>query len=115
MKTEQTVTNQNTETMALHVGKARSLLPNSSPEILRPLRGLGGTFHVVWIEQIDAHCLFFNRDGEDASTMLATHHNGYSCHALAERIISGDRKRINDQLEYIRRCAGTAIAEGFCL
>jgi hypothetical protein len=41
--------------------------------------------------------------------LLATHHNGYSCYALAKRIISGDMEHAAQQLEYIRDCGGTAI------
>lgn len=33
---------------------------------------------------------------------------GYSCFALAEHIVSGDRERAREQAEYIVRCGGSA-------
>jgi len=94
--------------MTLKITKARSLLPNSSPEILKPMPGAGGVLQVIWIEQIDAHGLFYQRDGAESACLVATHHNGHSCRALAERIIQGDQKLVLDQLDYIQRCGGTA-------
>lgn len=44
---------------------------------------------------------------EVGETVLASHPNGYSCRSLAERIVSGDKARINNQADYIVRCAGT--------
>jgi hypothetical protein len=102
-----------TEQQLPPIKRAMPLLGNSSLAILKPLKGCGGTFRVVWLEQIDAHCLWFTRDGEEGSTLLATHNNGFSCHLLAERIISGDHVWACGQLEYIRRCGGTAIAKDF--
>jgi hypothetical protein len=97
----------------LQITKARALLGNSSAEILKPLQGAGGTFQIVWIEQIDAHALLYQRDQSEGAVMLATHHNGFSCHALAERIIAGNRERALSQLEFIARCGGTSIAPEF--
>lgn len=83
----------------------RSLLPNSSPHILLPMAGKGGTFQVVWWPEADTHALIFKAA---TSRLIATHHNGYSCHALAERIINRDLAYATDQLNFIRRCGGTA-------
>lgn len=93
---------------AIQVGKARSILPNSSPEILQPIKSAHGSLQVVWLEAIDAHGLFFQHDRDGSASLLATHHNGFSCHTLAVRIAAGERERVEDQVEYIRRCGGTA-------
>lgn len=94
----------------------RSVLPNSAPHILNPISaGDGKTLQVVWLEEIDAHGLFYFHDEEEAllTTLLATHHNGYSCHNLAERIVKGDMERIINQVNFIRECHGTAIGDRF--
>lgn len=85
----------------------RTLLPNSSPEILLPMEGKGGIFQVVWIDNCDTHALLFIVD--EMPQLLATHHNGYSCHALAKRICTESLERATQQLEFIRACGGTAI------
>lgn len=98
----------------LKIGKARPLLANSSPEVLKPVKGCGGTLQVVWFENIDAHALLYQRDGCDlGAVMLVTHNNGHSCHALLERLVSGNKQRALEQLEYIRRCGGTGMGEEF--
>lgn len=89
----------------------RSILPNSSPEILRERYGCNGILQVVWIEEINAHALFFT-DSRGRS-LLATHHNGHSCASLAERMLSGDLKRAEDQRAYIVACGGTAKGPSF--
>ncbi len=40
-------------------------------------------------------------------SLLATHSNGHSCHALAKRLIAGDAVRVREQAEYILACGGT--------
>jgi len=87
--------------------KTTSLLPNSAPHILLPMEGKGGTFQVVWWAEADTHALLFTKG--DNTRLIATHHNGYSCHALAERIISKDLESATTQLVFIRDCGGTAI------
>lgn len=61
-----------------------------------------------WIEQIDAHGLFFS-DGCD-TLLLATHNNGHSCSVLAEHICKGDLAGAERQRRYITECGGTAIS-----
>ncbi len=78
-----------------------SILPSSCPAILQPIAFNGGTLQVMPDHQADTHRLNFN------GKTIASHPNGYSCHSLAERIISGDHKRITDQAEYIVRCGGS--------
>lgn len=75
----------------------RSILPNSSAQILQPM---SGGFQVCWHEYLDTHTLY--RSGK----ALASHHNGFSCHNLAERILKGDPERAVDQFDYIRDCGG---------
>lgn len=89
------------------IGKTRSLLANSSPEILKPIPGCDGVFQVVWIDQINTHGLFYQHKCAEGAQILATHHNGYSCDALAERIIKGDSQRALEQLDFIADCGGT--------
>ncbi len=59
---------------------------------------------VRWVEQIDEHALFLTRG--ESEIVLATHHNGYSCHALAERMIKGEIGRSEAQAQYIGECGG---------
>lgn len=95
---------------SLQVTPSKSILPNSSPEILRPMPGCGGVFQVVWVSEIDSHALLYQRDGNASARTLATHHNGHSCRALAERMISRESSRAVDQMEYIRQCGGMAAS-----
>lgn len=93
---------------SLKATPTKSILPNSSPEILRPMPGCGGVFQVVWIAEIDSHALLYQRDGNPCVWTLATHHNGHSCHILAKRMIARESSRAVDQMEYIRQCGGMA-------
>ncbi len=93
--------------------KAHSILPNSSPEVLAVKKGLNGNFQVKWIEQIDAHVLFFKRNEDGAVFTLASHHNGYSCDALTKRIIMGDIKQVEEQLDCIARCGGMVCDKSY--
>lgn len=93
------------------IAPARPVLPNSAPHILKPIAVEGGALQVVWLPELDAHGLFFKREGD--ATVLATHNNGYSCHALAERLVKGDWTRIVQQADYIRDCGGMAIGTRF--
>lgn len=94
----------------INLTPAMPILPNSSPEILRPMPGCGGVFQVVWIAEIDSHALLYQRDGQDSAITIAAHHNGHCCHALAERMANGEGARISDQVEYIRRCGGITMS-----
>lgn len=85
------------------------LLPNSSPEVLTPRTSRHGTLRVVWIEAIDAHGLIISGDGGD--TLLATHNNGHSCAALADRICSGNPEWAEAQRAYISACGGTVCSK----
>ena len=75
----------------------RSILPNSSAQILQPMPG---GFQVAWGEDQDTHTLY--RSGK----ALASHHNGFSCHNLAERILKGGAEHAVAQFDYIRDCGG---------
>ena len=81
-----------------------SVLPNSSPEILRAMQTQSGVLRVRWVDADDSHALFYT--SSDGETLLASHHNGFSCYALAKRLISGDRKSAAEQAEYIVACGG---------
>lgn len=91
---------------------SRSILPNSSPEILRPMLGCGGVFQVIWVEALDVHALLYERNGaKHGAVTLACHNNGHSCRALAERMISGPVERALEQAEFIRDCGGMAASQ----
>ena len=83
-----------------------SLLPSSDPRILAPIKCKAGQLQVVPCEDADTYALVLTTDQYTAT--LATHPNGYSCHALAERLLAGDRKRTDEQIKYIIACRGTA-------
>jgi hypothetical protein len=74
-----------------------SLLPNWNEAILRPMpRG----FQVVWDDEADHHILYHE------GAPLAAHHNGFSCHNLAERLLAGAGERAVEQFDYIKACGG---------
>ena len=77
-----------------------SILPSSCPSILQPMPFRGRVLRVVPDYEADTHHLQLN------GVTIASHSNGHSCSALAERMIAGDLKRIRDQAEYIVRCGG---------
>jgi hypothetical protein len=90
-----------------------SLLPSSSPEVLRPILYLDGVLQVIPDEAADTHRLFYIKG--EKRTELASHPNGHSCHELAKRIIAysahapdkENRLRYLEQAEYIILCCGT--------
>jgi hypothetical protein len=87
----------------------RSILPNSAPHILLPMTGAHGTLQVTWHADLDSHVLWFG------DSPIASHHNGYSCHLLAERILkvwAGERDVVHalEQHQYILRCGGMACS-----
>lgn len=90
-------------THARHIGG--SLLPSSAPHILQPMVLPFGVLQVRVLPDLDTHGLFLKH--EEGETLIATHPNGYSCHALAERMAAGDVDRIRDQADYIQLCGGT--------
>lgn len=86
----------------------RSILPNSSPEILKPLEGIHGTFQVKLLPNGD-HELYLG------TNLIAIHNNGFSCYSLAKRIVdawNGVRtpEHALEQFDYILRCGGLGIA-----
>jgi len=85
-----------------------SLLPSSSPHILKPIPFKHGRLQVYPWPEMDTHYLAFVTERE--SITLASHPNGFSCYALAERTISGNVQRVREQAEYIVRCGGTTYA-----
>ena len=83
-----------------------SLLPSSEPLILQRMEGPHGALQVRPLPELDTYGLFFG-DG----LLLATHPNGYSCHALAERILAAwsgvrDVAYVLAQFDYILACGG---------
>ena len=92
----------------------RSILGNSSPEILVPVKTERGTFQIKWIEEIGSHALFLDRG--EGFFLVATKHNGHSLRALVRRVEENKgADYIKEQLDYIRRCGGTVAAEHFFL
>lgn len=83
-----------------------SLLPSNEPRILKPVQTPFGILQVREIGELDCHGLFHKHDAGE--TLLATHPNGYSCHALLERMVKGDAGRVREQVDYILACGGTA-------
>jgi hypothetical protein len=90
-----------------------SILPSSNPQILQPLKFSGGELQVRANLDRDTHELWFTA-GEQ-SRKIASHPNGYSCHALAKRIAGETRVRAVDQAQYIIDCGGTADFEAIQL
>jgi hypothetical protein len=82
-----------------------SILPSSSPKILTPIVCSFGTLQVKAQPELDTHSLFLG------DTIIASHPNGFSCHALAERMQKGEWVRAMEQADYIVRCGGTADKE----
>lgn len=58
------------------------------------------------IEEEDTHGLFAVSTGD----LLAKHPNGFSCHCLAERLMSGNRPA--EQADYIVACGGLVTDAG---
>lgn len=93
-----------------------SLLPSGDPLIYVPMVGRYGTFETRPCVDIETHALMFARNhGKHAGSfvMVAIKHNGYSCAALARRIIegweTGDATSAIEQFEYILECGGLGI------
>ena len=99
---------RHTSNPPLQMNAARPILANSSPEILLKITSPHGILSVKWIEQIDAHGLFLQREGE---MLLATHNNGFSCYALGKALAEGDHQKATRQLDYIKACGGTGASK----
>jgi hypothetical protein len=109
------MTQQETAQQAIHKPSRHiggSILPSSDARILQPQKGAYGTLQVRAMPELDTHGLFLS-DGQhyNAEQLLAMHPNGYSCHALANRILaawSGDRNvsYAMEQFDYILTCGG---------
>lgn len=82
-----------------------SILPSSDSQILQPMRFGARVLQVHPIMEADTHGLFL--ETPHGPSLLATHPNGYSCHALAKRMVEGDAQRVKEQAEYILACGGT--------
>ena len=104
--------------MPRHIGG--SLLPSSDPSILQSIVVPRlGTFQVRVIAKEDTHGLF-RVGGEGVfytgnPELLATHANGYSCRALAERIAKGDKVAAMEQAIGIIACGGKLTGVGAAL
>ena len=85
---------------------ARSILPNTAAHLLQPLQGpKGHVLRVKWHPEFDSHVCYLN------DSAIAAHHNGFSCFALAERILAvwkGERDAPHalQQFDYILACGG---------
>lgn len=90
--------------MTRHIGG--SLLPSNEPRILQPVETSFGTLQVRTIAGLDTHGLFHRYAAGES--LLATHPNGYSCHALLERMAAKNVSAVRDQVQYILNCGGTA-------
>jgi len=93
-----------------------SILPSSSPEILRPLKCPSllwpGDLQVIANEEKNTHELWLI-GGE--RKLLASHPNGFSCFELAKRIVARERSRACEQAAYLIACAGTVTPLGASL
>lgn len=83
-----------------------SVLASSSPRILQPMEFKRGILKIIPDREADTHRLEFSMG--NLKGILASHPNGYSCHSLAERIISNDSESALKQAHYIVACGGTA-------
>lgn len=99
-----------------------SILPSSSPEILRPIQfktsvAKISTLQVVPDEQRDTYDLVFRGTlfDDERRFVVASHPNGYSCHELAKRMVAGERSRACEQFVYIVACGGSVTSEGASL
>ena len=101
---------KNTTVESIKITPASALLANSSPEVLRPMKGCGGTFQVIWIAEMDSHALLYQGAGDGSAYVLATHHNGHSCHVLAMRMARKETAKAVRQAEFITECGGTSAA-----
>lgn len=90
--------------MARNIGG--SLLPSNETRILQPVKTSFGTLQVRVIAELDAHGLFHKH--ANGESLLATHPNGYSCHALLKRMAAREIDRAVEQVKYILDCGGTA-------
>lgn len=61
---------------------------------------MAGALQVRWHEELDSHVLY---QGE---TRIAGHHNGFSCHNLAKRMLTGNFEYALAQFDYITDCGG---------
>lgn len=64
------------------------------------MKPMEGGFRVQWHEELDTHVLY------RGDQRIAGHHNGFSCHELAKRILAGDPARAVAQFDYIKACGG---------
>jgi hypothetical protein len=97
------------------INKSASILGNTSPEILKPVKTNLGLFQIKWIEELNTHVLLLDRGRGAGDILVATQYNGHSLHALAKCVLAGNQDRIASQLNYIRQCGGTVAAEHFFL
>lgn len=95
-----------------------SILPSSSPEILRPLKFTSmlwaGDLQVIANEEKDTHELWLVISDSERH-VLASHPNGFSCFELAKRISNRERVRASEQAVYIVACGGSLSAMGASL
>ena len=90
---------------------SRSVLGNTSQEILLPVKTRLGIFQIAWVEAIASHGLFLDRGA--GFVFVASHHNGHSLARLSEFVLRGDTKATMRQVVYIRDCGGTVTNDEF--
>lgn len=90
-----------------------SILPSGGAHVYKPIALGKSELAVVPSESLDTHFLvirhtFKDHRGEDqrGQSILASHPNGHSCLALAERMVAGDIVRVESQRTYIQDCGG---------
>lgn len=88
-----------------HIGG--SILASNNSEVLKPKKGIYGTFETRVMASEDTHALFFE------GIRIASHPNGFSCDVLAKRLMTAwetgtleDRKHAVAQFDYILDCGG---------
>ncbi len=96
--------------MNMNKNIGNSILPSSSPKVLTALPYKGGILVVVPDYELDTHHLEYR--GVGVVKKLASHPNGHSCYALAERMVNKDVVKVKEQGEYIIRCGGSADLVG---
>jgi len=96
-----------------------SILPSSDRFVLQAKSGKHGTFETRALPDLDTHGLFYARAKGDYAghfILIAMHPNGYSCDALAKRILDAwegksTPERAMDQYRYILDCGGMGKSE----
>ncbi|TDF23826.1 hypothetical protein EZI45_23900 [Delftia tsuruhatensis] len=79
--------------------------------------GKHGTLTVSPVPKLDTYVLEFQAEGSEHRLKIAMHPNGYTCHAVATRILGAWEGRcglahVMKQFDYVLACGGMGLARG---